>query len=389
VGIGDFGDAGGSNLERFRNEGLYAKAETDGKGRFVLEGVAVGRSHPLVVTHPEFVRYDGLLEVPKDRPKVQAPPIRLKPASQVAVRVVKADGTAVGGRCVIRLEALDGHLFLPPTTNPHLSAFASSTWMARAREGHFVFGTLEAGAYRIDVLRFAPDRVEYYGGLDAVQLASGKTAEAQVKPSHFGTAVTVRVPASPSGEQHMRPFLAISRNPGVLLWDDGKFHSLEDDRLGRIQKTSLVALPVSAMAAFPVQNLPPGTYAFWVGPPVCLRGAKVEIVQGKTTRVEIPWSMPGPEQIARVKLFALDKRVKPDQHTYTAEALCAFLTAAAEPWVKFRAGPGIRQELVRLEKTEMTLWDVLERTCLEKGWIAQEEGQDTLVLHKPGKQAGE
>ena len=29
VGIGDFGDAGGANLERFRKQGLYAETQTD------------------------------------------------------------------------------------------------------------------------------------------------------------------------------------------------------------------------------------------------------------------------------------------------------------------------------------------------------------------------
>jgi hypothetical protein len=39
VGVGDFGDSGGSNYERHRAQGFFAKAETDRQGRFILDGL--------------------------------------------------------------------------------------------------------------------------------------------------------------------------------------------------------------------------------------------------------------------------------------------------------------------------------------------------------------
>ena len=43
VGVGDFGDAGGSNLGRFQKQGIYAHTETDEKGSFVLTNLALRR----------------------------------------------------------------------------------------------------------------------------------------------------------------------------------------------------------------------------------------------------------------------------------------------------------------------------------------------------------
>ena len=69
VGIGDFGDAGGSNMERFRQQGIYSTTETDEEGRFVLEGVAYLDNHPLVVTHPQYIRHDQIVSLQKDKPE--------------------------------------------------------------------------------------------------------------------------------------------------------------------------------------------------------------------------------------------------------------------------------------------------------------------------------
>jgi len=106
VGVGDFGDSGGSNYSRHRRQGLFAKATTDQQGRFVLDGLAF-RDHPLVVTHPGFVRYDRVVHLRQGAPE---PDIRvgLKPTATIDVTVVDSSGEPLEGIWHFRLEALEG-----------------------------------------------------------------------------------------------------------------------------------------------------------------------------------------------------------------------------------------------------------------------------------------
>jgi len=90
VGIGDFGDAAGTNLERFRKQGLFAHTETDEQGRFVLTGAAVPGEHPLLVTHPEHVRHDQTLAL-RGEGKAEVD-VRLKPAATIEATAVDAAG---------------------------------------------------------------------------------------------------------------------------------------------------------------------------------------------------------------------------------------------------------------------------------------------------------
>jgi len=52
VAIDHSGDAGGSNLGRFGEQGIYATGETDAEGRFTMENVASSSNHPFCVTCP-------------------------------------------------------------------------------------------------------------------------------------------------------------------------------------------------------------------------------------------------------------------------------------------------------------------------------------------------
>ena len=72
VGVGEFGDSGGSNRSRHRQQGLFAKGETDAEGKFELDGLVLteGHSyltgHPLVATHDDYVRGDVKVELSAD-----------------------------------------------------------------------------------------------------------------------------------------------------------------------------------------------------------------------------------------------------------------------------------------------------------------------------------
>jgi hypothetical protein len=175
----------------------------------------------------------------------------------------------------------------------------------------------------------------------------------------------------------------INRSVGLLAWDDGLFHGPEDERLGRISLGALIYGPATPGQPYQVDNLPPGTYSFFVGPPVALKGVKVEVAAGQEATVEVPWVKP--DGVAQVKLWTLRRRIKLPAKDYTAEELCGLLTAEAKPGPAFRAQSSIRSETVRLGPAETSLWEVLEKVYLEKGWTVAEEGEKTLILGPPPK----
>jgi hypothetical protein len=382
VGVGDFGDAGGSNLGRFREQGIYAHTETDENGRFVLAELALGE-HPLVVTHGQFVRHDQLIGLTPDRPEAKVE-VRLESGAKLGVTVLDAAGKPAPQQLIIRLEALDGHAFIPPGRQRHLSAFASPVWTERRTTGSFLFSELAEGEYSIDVMQMTRTATRYYGGIDRVEAKAGETQDVRVKPTDYQTRVTLRVPKFPDDLPREVPAMAvISRNAGLLLWDDGLLHGLEDHRLGRISLGALIYGPASPGEAYQVNNLPPGTYSFFVGPVVALKGVKVEVVRGQETSVEVPWVKP--EKVARVGLWRLNRRVGLPAKEYTAEELCALLTAEAKPGPEFKAHPSIRGETLRFGPAKTSLWDVLEKIYLDKGWTLVEEGEKTLILGSPSK----
>ena len=377
VGVGDFGDAGGSNLTRFRRQGLYAFTETDEAGRFVLANLALGE-HPLVVTHGEFARHDQQIGLGADRPEAKVE-VRLKPAAKVRVMVYDAAGNPVARQLIIRLEALDGHSFVPPGRQRHLSAFASPAWTETTTTGDFLFSELAEGQYAIDVMQMTPAAITYYGGADRVQVKADEARLVRIKPADYRTRVTIQMPEFPADlPKELPPIVVISRNVGLLAWDDGLFHGLEDPRLGRITLGALIYGPVSPGKPYQVSNLPPGTYSFFVGPAVALKGLKVEVVAGQETSVQVPWVKPA--KLARFGLWTLRRPVKLPAKDCTAEELCGLLTAEAKPRPDFRAHPSIRGEILRLGPVETSLWEVLEKVYLDKGWILVEEGEQTLIL---------
>jgi len=382
VGVGDFGDAGGSNLARFQQQGIYAYTETDEGGRFLLANLALGE-HPLVVTHGESVRHDQQIGLGPDRPEARVE-VRLKPAAKIRVMVYDAAGKPVARQLIIRLEALDGHAFIPPGRQRHLSAFASPAWIERSTTGDFLFSELSEGEYSIDVVQTTPTATTYYGGVDRMEVKAGEAKLVKVKPTDFQTGVSVQVPKFPDElPKEVPPMVVISRNVGLLIWDDGLFHGLEDERLGRITLGALIYGPVSPGKPYQVNNLPPGTYSFFVGPAVALKGVKVEVVPGQKTNVEVPWVKPA--RVAEVKLWRLHQRVELPAKQYTAEELCGLLTAAAKPGPEFIARPSIRGETLRLGPAKTSLWEVMEKAYLDKGWTLVEEGGQTLILGPPSK----
>ncbi len=383
VGIGDFGDAGGANLGRFRKQGLYATAQTDENGRFVLQGVAAARDHPLVVTHPEFVRHDRTITVGEAKPEIEVA-VRLRPAAAVRATAVDGRGRPLDGPVLIRLEALDGRRFIPPGQNPHLSTFASSIWTQNARGGACSFGELDAGEYGVDAMVVSPSAADYHGGLPAVRVSGAEAKDVRVEPADHQTRVEINVPPAPPVPELIASGLkiptvvVISRSEALLAWDDGRIHHPEDHRLGRIVQNFFIRALAPPGETYTVRNLPPGTYSVFAGPAVCMRGAKLEVPRAGAVRLDIPVGRPA--EMARVSLWPLNRRVEIQEREYTAQELCELFTAKIDGKIRFEADPSIRDDTAEVRAGERTMWDHFESLYLDKGWKLDEQDEGTLVL---------
>ena len=189
VGVGDFGDAGGSNLERFEQQGLYAHTKTDAEGRFTLAQLALVE-HPLIITHPDFIRHDQVVPLVKDAPSVEVQ-ITLYPAGRIRALIVNAGGEPVHEPIVFRLEARDRHRFIPPGEQQHLSTFADSCWTTPAPAGEFAFTALKPGEYVVEAFKVSDDSTTYYGCAFGVTVRGGATTEARITPAGHRTSLRI------------------------------------------------------------------------------------------------------------------------------------------------------------------------------------------------------
>jgi len=406
VGTGDFGDSGGSNYSRHRQRGLHAKTKTDEQGRFVLEGLAF-QDHPLVATHPDFARNDLTVTLLKGTP---APNVRvgLKPAAKIDVTVVDPTGRPLEGIWHFRLEALGGRRFIPPGRDPHLSTFASSVWDQRPdlrkslTSTGFAFTGLESGEYSIGIIKYsmienpapAPAgmtripldtaNVAYYGGIASVKVETGQVKKVRVKPAEHDTNITIKLPQVPEKSKKMRmfPFVLISRNVGLLLWDDGKAHHPEDHRLGRLQKNALYYNMVVDGDVCNIKNLPPGTYSVFGGPMFFMSAAKIEVSAGREVTVDLPSFMPSEQ--ARVNLWTFDRKVRLEDKQCSVSRLCELVSAGTNSDPRIVADLLIKNERLKLANREATIWELMEEIYLAKGWKLTEQGDRTLLLG-PGK----
>jgi hypothetical protein len=400
VGVGDFGDSSGTNYSRHRKKGLFAKAKTDEQGRFVLDGIAC-QDHPLVVTHPEFVRHDLTITLRKGVPGPDVK-VALRSAAKIDVTVVDSSGKPLDGIWHIRLEAPNGRRFIPPGRDPHLSTFASSVWVERPRRSltstGFSFTGLDSGEYSIDVMKYAridsaapapagkarmpldTSNVVYYGSIAKLRVEAGQAEEVRVKPTEDRTSVTIKVPQGPAKMKDMQipSFVIISRNVGLLLWNDGKAHHPEDHRLGRLEKNALYWNAVVDSDVFKIKNLPPGSYSVFAGPVYFMSAAKMEVSSGREVTVDLPSIMP--TERAKVNLRTCDRRIRLEDKGYSVSQLCELVSAKTDSNPRIVADPSIENERLELGNQEATIWELMEEIYLGKGWKLAEQGGRTLLL---------
>ena len=301
VGAGGFGDAGGSNHERHRQEGLYAQGKTDEQGQFTLDGLAVGVLHPLFVTHPECVRHDEIVPLSESQPSVSVA-VQLKPAARINVTVTDATGVPLPGQYLFRLRDSQGNRRIPPGTDPHLSSFASTAWTEGPRDGTFSFTELDEGAYAIDVIRVAlaseqasagrgrvlDDKATiYYGGIAESTVKPGQTWNLDVAAEEHATRLVSTMPSSDAFPKDFPRIFVIGRSSELPFEPKVKIRSLEDPKLARITEEALF-YTFTTSDSFTVANLPPGEYSIFAGPILELEGAQVQLAPGQDTVVELP-----------------------------------------------------------------------------------------------------
>ncbi|MHC4693518.1 MAG: right-handed parallel beta-helix repeat-containing protein [Planctomycetota bacterium] len=419
VGVGDFGDSGGSNYSRHRSQGFHDKTKTDAEGRFELGGLVFTdkhrylKSHPLVVTHPDFVRHDRNIELPSDGP---APDVKvnLMPAAKIEVTIVDADGNPLPGQWLIRLEALDGRRFIPPGSDPHLSSFASSIWAQmpdlRARMGisnGFTFTELDAGEYSIEALKFqlvdkpSPQNIwkptiTYHGSIPKIRVQTGQAKQVRLTPQDHQTRLIITPPEYPDKlmdklerSSQMPLMCLISRSPGALLWDDGKIRHLEDQRLGRIDKERFFRGFFLQDKPLVINNLPPDSYSLFAMAVYghvagCLIGARADLAKGDKITVDIPWRQPtGPSMFGPNRSF--DYPVDLEAKDYSVSQICEILTEITQSNPRIIADPSIENEKLIFDRSGMSIWDLLEKLYLDRGWRL-EEGQEKTLIIKPAEQ---
>ncbi len=411
VGIGDLGDA--PNLATaLAEQGRFAHTETNKEGRFTLSNLALCE-HPLIVTHPEFVCHDRIITL---GPQASHADLRiaLKPAAQIHVAVVDATGKPVRDEFTFRVEALDGHRFIPPGRNRHESSFASPCWITDGQAGAVLFTELDEGEYAIDVMRAtgeaAPHQwvlvhTTYYGGLSPVTVRPGEKKDVQIRPQDNATLVKIKL-SGPVLTTPTSPLVAgviLSRNLGLLVWDAGLGYGPEFPHMSRIHENALVRMghaqeryheklgdrswPTTPFPEAPleIRNLPPGSYSLFVSvvPHLVLKGAKVEVVRGRETLVPIElvqW-----KQLSQVNLLNMGRRVKLESKEYRVQELCDLLSATASPVPRFKAEPSLRNEILRFDKKNMSLWEIVEKIHADKGWRVVEEGNEALVFYRPSE----
>ncbi len=405
VGTGDFGDSGGSNYARHREKGYHASTYTDDKGRFELHGLAFVEddpwleSHPLVVTHSQYVRHDEDVILSRSRPAPEVE-IRLHKAARIDVQIAGTDGKDAVGMWLCRLERADGRLFLHPAQDRHLSSFASAAWMQRSNlrnaglSAGFSFTELDSGEYRLDVFgttraattnpnQIRHSKLAYYGGINNVTVLAGEAKKVTIRPSGYDTRVVVQLPADPINKPQIPLMILISRNTGLSAWDTDRIYGLEDARLGRLQKQSLFFSPVAG-ERFVFENFPPARYVIFAGPVISMNSVDVEATAGRTAEVTIPPVTI--TDVAKVGVHRFDRWIELDQGRYTAGRLCELITEKTQSHPVLHCDVAIRDQTVNLQAASMTIWDLIERLFVHKRWRAIETSDKKLMLCSQAEQ---
>jgi hypothetical protein len=409
VGVGDFWDSGGSNHSRHRKNGLYAKTRTDAQGRFEVDGLVYRDSHSFFVTHPDFIRHDHTAKVSANEPATDLV-VLLHPAAKIKATVVDESGTPITGLWLIRLEALDGHRFIAPGGDPHLSAFANSTWIQgpMTRRGKmyfpvFTFSELKPGEYCLDAVRFQmktiipnqsdryampfdPTGFAYHGGIAKIIVTAGRTTEVEIRPQNHGTTLLINMPEIENKDKFPQlakvpQLISLSRNPGLKVWDSDLIYSLEDSRLGRIQEQALFFTLAGETDSITIRNLPPGEYTVFAGPAMLMNATKVRMAANQTLIAQPP-PIQIQEKPGNVSTGQLRRRVQLDAPQYSLQELCRLCTEQTQSRPRITPDPALADQKIVVKPGSYEIWDLLEELYADKHWYINEDDNQTLLIQE-------
>ncbi len=307
VAIDHSGDAGGSNLERFQNEGIYVTAETDSQGRFTLGQVAIRQDHPFYVTAPGFVRHQETVSLTNQEPLKELE-VRLAPGATIAVDVQGTTDAAIEN-VILRLTAHDGHLFFP----------AKADWPAwpyifgKASTGRCEFRELPPGRYRAEALQTQSQTISYFGFTD-IDVAQGESKTLKLQAEIRDTRVKVTIAPDPYEVNPGHPVFILGRKLNVAL-EPGHFVHPEDQALGKMEANALYLdygfgmgpsnkkqQSVDTRKDIELIGLPPGEYTISIitmgkypnfrSEALYPRWTTFEVRERESVAVEIPWVEP-------------------------------------------------------------------------------------------------
>ncbi len=222
------------------------------------------------------------------------------------------------------------------------------------------------------------------GKIAGVVVEAGQAKGIRIKPADHSTSVTIKMPQAPENlkNRQIPQFIILSRNVGLLLWNDGKAHHPEDHRLGCLQKNALYYNMVIDGDVFNIKNLPPGSYSVFGGPVYFMSAAEMEVSSGREVTVDLPSIMPTEQ--ARVNLWTFDRKIKLEDGKYSVSQLCKLLTIRTDSDPRIVCDPSIANEKLDLGNKEATIWELVEEVYLARGWKLAEQGGKELLLG-PGK----
>jgi len=422
VAVDRSGDAGGSNLGRFREQGIYVTTETHETGRFLLDGVAFRDDHPFMVTHPGFVRHQETIAVKKDEPEIDIR-VRLRPAATLVAKIVDADGRLLQEHANLRLEAEDGRPFFPLRGDwPDLPYRMEST-----NTGTFSFGELDTGTFSIEAMRVGNMETTYHAKVSNIAVDAGVTKEVLLKPADHRSTVKIKIEKDPHasiGETKGAAAVLLTSEPGLLAWAGRNFYHPEDERLGRVWKNAIIMamlIPIedadtlrkleakarlesasregnvsfflsSGDMTYTLRDFPQGEYAVftyamgmykdWKSPAVYLRGAKAVVSPGREQTVEILYVEPIGPSSPNIRVFY--NQVTLEARDYTAREICELLgkQMSLKP-EEIVADSSIRDQKVALPSAKLSIWDLLETIYLKKGWKLEADYKAKRLVLRP------
>ena len=304
VAVDHSGDAGGSNLERFHSEGLYSTTTTDSDGRFVLDNLALREDHPFYATAPGHTRHDQTVALSKDMTELELL-VKLDPSATLTVTTAETPGSE--STAILRLAALDGHLFYPPKADWPAWPYMTIT----TRDNTATFGELKLGGYRVQEVRLAdaPANTFVYAGAAEVDLRYGEADHVTIAPTAYDTHATLTIAPAPNLAD-ARKFIFTLGTPIGNLPEPGTVVSPEGEILGRIISSALLVNFAAGASYFELsldkplefKGFPPGRYRAAVvrmealpeskGAALCLRWATFELVEGEEASVLLPHVKP-------------------------------------------------------------------------------------------------